>query len=69
MFLQGLNPVNETYSTIKLERMVVRNLNFDRDSLIFGTGDFLSEMNIDTSLSNSEFTNIQFNKLGKFFHI
>ena len=36
---------------------------------MFTTGDFLSEMNIQTSLTNSEFLNIQLKKFGKLFHI
>ena len=47
----------------------MRNISFDRSSLLFATGDFLSELRIPTSLSDSEFRNIQFNKFGKLFHI
>ena len=58
LYLEGLSPVNETFSSIEINNLKIKNLEFDRNSLLITTGDFLSELKIQTSMRNSEFKNI-----------
>ena len=69
MFLEGLNPKNESSSKIELDEISVKNIKCNRSSQLFTTGNFFSELSIETSLRNSEFVNIQLLKLGKLFVI
>ena len=53
MFIEGLNPRNESSSSISLNGMQVENLTFERSSEIFSIGSFFSEMKISIRLSDS----------------
>ena len=67
--MYGLNPVNETYSQIQFDAISVRDLTFDRNSQVFTFKNFIDEMGVSISLTNSEFLDIQMNSLGKLFLI
>ena len=51
--LDGLSPVNATYSLLSMNKISIQNIIFERSSVLIQIGDFLSELEIQTSLKNS----------------
>ena len=63
----GLNPINSSFSKVEMDGIKVRNIVFERQSQLFTTSSFFSEMEIEMTLANSKFSKISFLKFGKFF--